>query len=213
MPIEPFGYYDQIIRMKQNAGKFELRLRMVHFARQHGVKPAAKAFATTAKTVRKWLHRYQQERLAGLNELPRIPLSCPHKITPALEQKLVRLRKQFPFMGAKRLRYEHNLPCSHHAIGRVLKAYGLTRKQTAQDFSEILSQSVDSDGKSFWSGILTGYLSDGAYMNNEFTIIGRFGQGERGDIIFVPEPCTIILFSFSVLVLSRRRFPKIEITE
>ena len=129
MLIKPFGYYDQIVRMKGNADKFELRLRMVQYAKQHGVKPAARAFHTTPKTVRKWLQRYQQERLAGLNELPRIPLSCPHKIPVALERKIVRLRKQFPFMGAQRLQQEHHLPCSHQAVARVLKHYGLTRKR------------------------------------------------------------------------------------
>jgi len=45
------------------------------------------------------------------------------------ERKIVRLRKQFPFMGAQRLQQEHNLPCSHQAVARVLKHYGLTRKR------------------------------------------------------------------------------------
>lgn len=129
MKPKPFGFYDQIIRMKDKANKFELRLRLVLFAKQHGVKPAARAFDTTPKTVRKWLRRYQQERLAGLQELPRIPLSCPHKIPATLEQKIVKLKKQFPFMGAQRLQEEHLLSCSRHAVARVLKAYGLTRKR------------------------------------------------------------------------------------
>ncbi|MHC4541536.1 MAG: helix-turn-helix domain-containing protein, partial [Planctomycetota bacterium] len=55
---------------------------MVQHALVHGVKPTARVFAMTAKTVRKWLRRYRQERLAGLNELPRIPLRCPHKTSP-----------------------------------------------------------------------------------------------------------------------------------
>lgn len=129
MLVKPFGFYDQIVRMKHNADKFELRLRLVRFAQSQGVKPAARAFDTTPKTIRKWLNRYQQERLTGLNELPRIPLFCPHKISASLERKIVALRKRFPFMGAKRLRYEHDLPCSHQAIGRVLKAFGLTQKR------------------------------------------------------------------------------------
>ncbi len=37
------------------------------------------------KTVRKWLSRHRQERLAGLNDLPGIPLSCPHKPVFALD--------------------------------------------------------------------------------------------------------------------------------
>ncbi|GEM_PF-4776087 len=54
MRIKPFGFYDQIVRMKHNADKFELRLRMVQYAKQSGVKPAARAFAATPKTIRKW---------------------------------------------------------------------------------------------------------------------------------------------------------------
>jgi transposase len=129
MNHKPYNYFEQIVRMKQNAGKFELRLRMVQYAKRYGVKPAARAFDTTPKTVRKWLHRYQQERLTGLNELPRIPLSCPHKIPVSLERKIVALRKRYPFMGAQRLQEEHNLPCSHQAVARVLKQYGLALKR------------------------------------------------------------------------------------
>jgi transposase len=115
--------------MPKNADKFDLRLRMVKHAVAHGIKPTARVFDTTAKTVRKWLRRYQQERLAGLNELPRIPLRCPHKTSPALERKIVKLRKDYPFMGAKRLKYMHNLPCSHEAISRILREHDLVRKR------------------------------------------------------------------------------------
>ena len=89
--------------MKRKADKFDLRLRMVKHALAYGVKPTARVFDTTAKTVRKWLRRYQQERLAGLNELPRIPLTCPHKTSALMERKVVHLRKRYPFMGPKRL--------------------------------------------------------------------------------------------------------------
>ena len=100
---------------------------MVRYALAEGVKPAARAFGTTAKTVRKWLSRYRQERLSGLHELPRIPLHCPHKTPPALEKQVVRLRKQYPFMGAKTLKREHDLPCSHEAIRRILREHDLVK--------------------------------------------------------------------------------------
>jgi transposase len=115
--------------MKNSASKFDLRLRVVQHAQKHGVKPTARLFATTPKTVRKWLTRYRQERLAGLNELPRIPLSCPHKTSARQEANIVALRKQFPFMGAKRLKLMHQLAPSHEAIRRILKEHGLSAKR------------------------------------------------------------------------------------
>jgi len=124
-----FSYWELIVKMTGKADKFDLRLKMVRYALDHGVKPAARAFAATAKTVRKWVTRYRQERLAGLNELPRIPLSCPHKTPPALERRVVALRRRFPFMGAKRLKFMHNLPCCHEAIRRILREHGLQSKR------------------------------------------------------------------------------------
>jgi len=126
--MKPLTYYELIIKMKNKADKYDLRLRIINFAKQYGVKPAARLFDTTPKTVRKWLRRYEQERLAGLNELPRIPMNCPHKTSPVLEKKIVQLRKQFPFKGAKRLKREHNIVCSHQAIGRILREHNLVRK-------------------------------------------------------------------------------------
>jgi len=127
--LKPLNYYEQIVRMNGKADKFDLRLRMVKHALAYGVKPTAGVFSTTPKTVRKWLSRYQQERLAGLNELPRTPLSCPHRTSPIIERKVVQLRKRYPFMGSKRLKREHGLSCSHEAIRRILNDHGLIKRR------------------------------------------------------------------------------------
>jgi len=91
--------------MPREADTFDLRLKPVRHAQHHGVKPAARTFATTPKPVRKWLGRYGQERLAGLNDLPRILLSCPRKTPAVLQRRRVAPRRQFPFMGAKHLTF------------------------------------------------------------------------------------------------------------
>jgi len=124
-----YEYHIVIKAMKTKADKFDLRLKMVRCAIAEGIKPAARIFATTPKTVRKWLRRYKQERLAGLNELPRIPLNCPHKTSAAMEKKIVQLKKDYPFMGAKTLKREHGLYCSHEAIRRILNEHNLLKKR------------------------------------------------------------------------------------
>jgi len=140
--MQPLTYYEQIIKMPNKADKFDLRLRLIKNAAAIGVKPTAKLFDTTPKTVRKWVNRYRQERLSGLNELPRIPLSCPHRTSPALETRIVQLRKRFRFMGAARLKREHQLPVSHTTINRILRDNGLIEKRRKKhkrkkDLSEI----------------------------------------------------------------------------
>jgi transposase len=140
--MKPLTYFEQLRRMPSKAHQFDLRLRIVRQALSLGVKPTARLFDTTAKTVRQWLNRYRQERLAGLNELPRIPLNCPHKTSALLAEKIVQLRKQFPFQGPKRLKREQHLPCSHEAIRRILHEHGLIQKrrkkhQRKKDLREI----------------------------------------------------------------------------
>jgi transposase-like protein len=98
---------------------------MVKHVTAYGVKPAARLFDTTPKTVRKWLKRYKQERLSGLNELTRIPHNCPHRTSAVLERKIVEIRKRYPFMGDERIKRTHNLPCSHSAIGRIWPGHAL----------------------------------------------------------------------------------------
>jgi transposase-like protein len=58
-------YFDLVREMRD---AYNHRLRLVQHARQHGIKPAARAFATTVPTVRKWLRHYRQHGLSGLRE-------------------------------------------------------------------------------------------------------------------------------------------------
>ena len=66
----PVPYFD-VVRQLPNA--FNYRRRLVTPARQHGIKPAARAFRTTVATVRKGLRRYAGQGLKGLQELSRAP--------------------------------------------------------------------------------------------------------------------------------------------
>jgi len=124
-----YTYWKVIVAMHGKSDKFDLRLKMVQYALERGIKPAARAFVTTPPTVRKWLRRYSQAGLAGLAELSRAPRRRPHKIPRQLEDRIVTLRNAFPFMGARRLVLYHGLSCSHHAVGRVLRQNGLVYKR------------------------------------------------------------------------------------
>ena len=105
------------------------RLRLVQHARQHGIKPAARAFATTVPTVRKWLRRFQQHGPSGLREHSRAHHHCPHKTPAAIEQQVLALRQKLPTFGAARLKREFDLTVSHMAIQRIWREHGLIRKR------------------------------------------------------------------------------------
>jgi hypothetical protein len=62
----PLTYCEQIIRMKDKGGKFDLRLRMVLHAIRHGVRPTTGVFDTTPKTVRKMADPFQARAAYGV---------------------------------------------------------------------------------------------------------------------------------------------------
>src|SRR5712692_10404954 len=103
-------YFDLVREMK-NA--YNHRLRLVESARQRGIKPTARLFATTVPTVRKWRLRDQQEVSSRLLELSRAPHLQPRKTPPSLEQQLLALRESLPTFRARRLIFEFYLS-SHH---------------------------------------------------------------------------------------------------
>jgi transposase len=150
----PVRYFDLLREMKD---AYNYRLQLVQFARQSGIKPAARAFATTVPTVRKWLRRYQQKGPSGLLAQSRAPHHQPRKTPPEIEQQVVALRQQLPTFGARRLIREFDLPLSHRALERIWRAHGLLRKrrkkyQRKQDLATVkatwrLFQQISADTK------------------------------------------------------------------
>src|SRR5580692_7607946 len=135
-------YFDLVREMRD---AYNHRLRLVQHARQHGIKPAARAFATTVPTVRKWLRRFQQHGPSGLREHSRAHQHCPHKTSPEIEQQVLALRQKLPTFGAARLKREFDLTVSHMAIQRIWRQHGLIRKrrkkyQRKQDLAHIKAQ-------------------------------------------------------------------------
>ena len=56
--------YFAIYREKKNILK--VRKAMVKYALEHGMKPAARKFETTVKTVKKWVKRFREDSEEGL---------------------------------------------------------------------------------------------------------------------------------------------------
>jgi len=150
----PPPYFDLIREMKN---PYAYRLAMVDYARQHGIKAAARVFQTTVPTVRKWLSRYQQHGPSGLIEQSRAPHRQPRQTPPQIEQRVVALRRQLPTFGARRLIGEFDLPLGHSALERIWRAHGLMKKrrkkyQRKQDLAAVKSswrlfQQISADTK------------------------------------------------------------------
>jgi transposase len=150
----PVPYFDLVREMKD---AYNHRLRLVESAKQRGIRPTARLFATTVPTVRKWLRRYQQHGLSGLREQSRARHRQPHKTPAQREAQLVELRKTLPTFGARRLIREFDLHISHSALERIWREHGLIEKRRRkyrkkQDLAHIkaswaLFQQISADTK------------------------------------------------------------------
>ena len=154
-PVE----YCTMIRSKDH--RFDYRKALVGSVREIGVRPTARAFATTAKTVRKWRDRYEAEGSPGLHDRSRRPRTCPHQTSAADEAAVLAQRRRTPGFGAERLKREFELKPSVGAISRILRQRDLTRKPKKKHQKKRDLREVKKKYKAF-----TRFKMDVKYLND-----------------------------------------------
>jgi transposase InsO family protein len=82
-----------------------LRWEFVELGSQPGVNftDLCRRFQISVKTGYKWVKRYQQQGLEGLQDRSRRPRQSPHRCGEATEQKVLTVRDQHPAWGARKI--------------------------------------------------------------------------------------------------------------
>ncbi len=70
----------------------------------HNLSRLCSRFGISRKTGYKWLRRFRERQLEGLCDLSRRPRSSPRRTSCDLEQTIVRLRKEHPAWGGRKLK-------------------------------------------------------------------------------------------------------------
>jgi transposase len=123
-------YYGRIVFKMNKTDRLNLRYDIVKFALKYGNKPASREFKTSVKVVRKWVNRYSQEGISGLNDRSRRPHYSPNKCASTLERKIIKLRLQTKNkFGARRLIERFDLKCGTSCISRIIREHNLVRKK------------------------------------------------------------------------------------
>ncbi|HZT76592.1 MAG TPA: helix-turn-helix domain-containing protein, partial [Vicinamibacterales bacterium] len=109
------------VRVKQ-------RLRVLAYAEEHGLKPAARHFALSRTTVREWRDRRDAHGVAGL--FPRYPKRRRRRVAPELIPLVKQARLEHRF-GADRTRIwlqrVHGVSIAAQTIQRLFRDLGLNR--------------------------------------------------------------------------------------
>ena len=67
------------------------------------VVDVARGNGVARQTVHDWLRAYANQGLAGLADRSSKPASCPHQMVPAVEARIVELRRAHPAWGPRRV--------------------------------------------------------------------------------------------------------------
>jgi hypothetical protein len=119
---------------------------MVVHAKEHGIKPAARRYATGPKTVRKWLLRFIEGSYQALDDVSRRPHFSPRAILDDRERIIVALKGKYKRLGADQVKILENLPESAKTIRKIWRKNGVSsrarRKKhvTKQNLREIKKQ-------------------------------------------------------------------------
>ncbi|MGM0589648.1 MAG: IS481 family transposase [Bacteroidota bacterium] len=92
---------------KKEQTTMELRTEFVQLADQPGanISQLCKRFGISRPTGYKWLSRYREHGLDGLQDQSRRPTHFPNKTPKHIEQLIISTRKKFPGWGARKLRH------------------------------------------------------------------------------------------------------------
>lgn len=139
----PYPWY-QIMRISKD--KKQQRYQMVIYAKEHGVKPAAKLYSTGPKTVRKWLRRYNADGYQALEDISRRPHNSPNKTSPDTIKKIVRFKAKYKRIGAEQIKILENVKESAKTMRKIWRENGISCRQrrkkhvTKQNLREIKKQ-------------------------------------------------------------------------
>lgn len=139
----PYPWY-QVMRFSKD--KKQQRYQMVTYALKQGIKPTARTYDTTPKTVRKWIKRFDQGNYQALNDLSRKPKHSPNALSPEISAHIVSLRKTYKRLGAEQVKVLENLLVSPKTIRKTWRTNGVSSRKrrkkhiTKQNLREVKKQ-------------------------------------------------------------------------
>jgi RNA recognition motif-containing protein len=132
--------------MRLSKDKKQQRYQMVIHAREHGVKPTARLYATTPKTVRKWLMRFIEGDYKNLADLSRRPHYSPRAVPKDDAKRIVKLKAKYKNLGAEQVKALEDLAVSSKTIRKIWRENGVSSRKrrkkhvTKQNLREIKKQ-------------------------------------------------------------------------
>ena len=140
----PYPWY-QIMRLSKD--KKQQRYQMAIYALKHGIKPTARLFATTPKTVRKWVRRFNQGGYQTLADISRRPRHSPNKTPLELIRKIVKLKAKYGRLGAEQIKILEDVERSAKTMRKIWRQNGVSSRRRRK--KHIIKQNLRNVKKLF----------------------------------------------------------------
>lgn len=88
-------------------------------------KEICSIYEISERTLRRWRSSYEADGLEGLKPKKTGPKKAGHAIPNHLEQRILRLKQKHLSWGARRIKYQYNLPVCWRTVHSVIKRNGL----------------------------------------------------------------------------------------
>ena len=75
------------------------------------------------RTFRRWVSTYRNGGIDNLKPKRRGPANGTNSIPGDLEQRMIELKQKHPSWGARRLKYQYDLPCHWGTVHRIIKRH------------------------------------------------------------------------------------------
>ena len=122
----PYPWY-QVMRFSKD--KKQQRYQMAMYAFKHGVKPTARVYDTSPKTVRKWIKRFNQSGYEALSDMSRRPNRSPGALSREESAHLVKLKAKYKRIGADQIKILEKLSRSARTIRKTWRNAGVSSRQ------------------------------------------------------------------------------------
>ena len=105
----------------------EERIRAVLLFLDSGKEPReiVTAFGISVRTLWRWISAYRTGGVQTLKPRKPGPEKGTNPIPEKLEDRILSLKQKHPSWGARRIKYQYNLPCHWMTVHRVIKRHGM----------------------------------------------------------------------------------------
>lgn len=88
-------------------------------------KEICSSYDISVRTLRRWKASYRKSGLNGLNPIKPGPKKTDRAIGKKLENRIIDLKQKYPHWGARRIKFQFNIPVHWNTVHKVIKKHGL----------------------------------------------------------------------------------------